>query len=81
MVPDTASRPSMSTGSAVAPAAATLATCPLCHTGDATLTNEALSAGADWQCVRCGQRWTAARLATVAAYAVWDDHHSNRAAV
>lgn len=35
------------------------------------MTNLSLSAGADWECVRCGSRWDAARLATVAAYAVW----------
>ena len=47
------------------------ATCPLCHTADATMTSVAVAAGADWHCVRCGQRWDAGRLATVAACAVW----------
>jgi len=45
-------------------------TCPMCHTG-ASVTQRALDAGAAWQCVRCGQQWNAARLATVAAYAAW----------
>jgi hypothetical protein len=44
------------------------ATCPLCHTADATMTNVAVAAGADWQCARCCQQWDAGRLATVAAY-------------
>ncbi len=45
-------------------------TCPMCHTG-ASVTQRALDAGGAWQCVRCGQQWNAARLATVAAYAAW----------
>lgn len=47
------------------------ATCPLCHTTDASLTADALKTGGNWRCVRCGQRWDAARLATVAAYTAW----------
>jgi hypothetical protein len=47
------------------------ATCPLCHTADATMTSVAVAAGADWHCTRCGQRWDAVRLAAVAACAVW----------
>jgi ribosomal protein L37AE/L43A len=46
------------------------ATCPMCH-APASLTQSALAAGGDWQCVRCGQHWDAARLAAVAAYAAW----------
>ena len=46
------------------------ATCPMCHT-PASLTHHAIEAGADWRCVRCGQHWDAARLATVARYAAW----------
>jgi predicted Zn finger-like uncharacterized protein len=46
-----------------------LVTCPLCHTKHASLTHEALQAGGEWRCSRCGQRWNARRLATVAAYA------------
>jgi len=45
-------------------------TCPMCHT-PASLTQSAIDAGADWRCVRCGQRWTARRLSAVAAYAAW----------
>ena len=44
--------------------------CPMCHTST-TLTQSAIEAGGEWQCVRCGQYWDAARLATVAAYAAW----------
>ena len=46
-----------------------LATCPLCHTPHASMTHQLLQAGGDWRCVRCGQRWDARRLETVAAYA------------
>jgi hypothetical protein len=52
---------------AVTPAVA--ATCPLCHTADPLISADALAAGATWSCATCGQRWSAARLATVAAYA------------
>jgi hypothetical protein len=44
------------------------ATCPLCHTLGPTLTPEELRAGAGWACARCGQKWTAERLETAAAY-------------
>ena len=57
--------------SAIAPEIVGRATCPLCHTVDPTMTNIALSAGADWHCSRCGQRWDTIRLAAVAGYAVW----------
>ena len=50
------------------------ATCPLCHTS-ATLAQSAVEAGGDWRCARCGQRWDAARLAAVAAYAAWTVEH------
>jgi predicted Zn finger-like uncharacterized protein len=46
-------------------------TCPLCHTTDAFMSNDALAAGGAWRCTRCGQRWDARRLAAVAAYAAW----------
>jgi predicted Zn finger-like uncharacterized protein len=49
-------------------------TCPMCHTS-ATLSQSALEAGGDWRCARCGQRWDAARLAAVAAYAAWSRDH------
>jgi len=45
-------------------------TCPVCHT-PAPGTHSANVAGADWRCVRCGQRWDVRRLSTVAAYAAW----------
>jgi hypothetical protein len=45
------------------------ATCPLCHTIQVSLSNDALAAGEGWQCARCGQRWDARRLATAAASA------------
>jgi hypothetical protein len=48
--------------------------CPMCHT-PAAVSESALESGADWRCVRCGQRWDAARLATVAAYAAWTLSH------
>jgi hypothetical protein len=56
---------------ATAPEPAGFATCPSCHTADAAVTSAAVSGGADWRCVRCGQRWDANRLATVAAYDAW----------
>ena len=43
--------------------------CPLCHTVDTTVTEATLATGGGWHCTTCGQRWDAARLATVAAYA------------
>ena len=46
------------------------AACPMCHTRT-SLNQSALDAGGAWRCVRCGQQWDAARLATVAAYAAW----------
>jgi hypothetical protein len=52
-----------------------LAICPLCHTPHASLTYQALQAGGDWRCLRCGQRWDARRLDTVAAYAAWVAEH------
>lgn len=53
------------------PAIQRSATCPLCHTIDMSLSDDALAAGGGWRCTICGQRWDAPRLATVAAYAVW----------
>ena len=46
------------------------ATCPMCHAAT-SLTQDAIDAGGDWRCGRCGQHWDAVRLATVAAYATW----------
>ena len=51
-----------------------VAACPMCHT-PAPLTGNALDADGSWQCVRCGQHWDVARLATVAAYAAWVVEH------
>jgi hypothetical protein len=48
------------------------ATCPLCHTSDATLTEREVAQGAGWRCGTCHQLWNAPRLETVAAYARWD---------
>jgi transposase-like protein len=44
-------------------------TCPLCHTEDTTITGQAVAEGGAWRCARCGQLWSADRLATAAAYA------------
>jgi hypothetical protein len=52
------------------PDALRVATCPMCHT-PASVTQSALAAGGDWQCVRCAQHWDSPRLAAVAAYAGW----------
>ena len=71
MAPAVASPPPMRSLSTMAPEIVGRATCPLCHTVDPTTTNIALSAGADWHCSRCGQRWDTIRLAAVAGYAVW----------
>jgi hypothetical protein len=69
-------RPSLNTPSALTPEFVGLAICPSCHTEDPSMTNLAISAGADWQCSRCGSRWNAVRLATVAAYGVWLADHT-----
>jgi predicted CXXCH cytochrome family protein len=45
--------------------------CPFCHTPHAALSDQALYTREYWVCVRCGQRWDAHRLETVAAYAEW----------
>jgi hypothetical protein len=52
------------------------ATCPLCHTTDVSLSDDALTAGGWWRCTRCSQRWDARRLATAAAYAAWALEHA-----
>ena len=45
--------------------------CLLCHTmhTESFVGNPTRS----WRCIRCGQRWDDARLATVAAYRRWTD--------
>lgn len=69
--------PSRSTAAPESPVDGARATCPSCHTSDASLTNERLQAGVSWLCVRCGQRWDARRLETVAAYAAWAAEHDS----
>jgi transcription elongation factor Elf1 len=75
MIPDT-SRPLMSPLADVVPDLDGFATCPSCHTVDSRVTSLAVSAGADWLCGRCGQRWGSRRLETVAAYAAWLAEHT-----
>jgi len=43
--------------------------CPLCQTLDRTISEASLNAGETWNCVGCGQTWSARRLEAVAAYA------------
>ena len=52
--------------------------CPMCHTS-ARVTQDAIEAGVDWRCIRCGQHWDGARLAKVAAYAEWAGEHARTA--
>jgi hypothetical protein len=59
------------TAETTAPEHLGFASCPLCRAIDATMTYDALGKDADWQCARCGQKWSATRLATVTAYAAW----------
>ena len=61
----------MTASSTLAPGLGGHATCLSCHTVDLTVTDSAVAAGADWRCVRCGQRWDARRLAAVTAYTQW----------
>ena len=56
-------------------AASAQTTCPFCHTARALLSTGAGEAPGDWRCGRCGQRWDASRLATVAVYARWALEH------
>lgn len=67
--------PALAPRTAVTTAVPQLAECPLCHTPHPSLTPEALRAGGDWQCGRCGQRWDASRLANDAAYTAWAIKH------
>jgi hypothetical protein len=46
-------------------------TCPSCQTPHPVPADDASATDSDWQCVRCGQRWSPGRLATVAQYAAW----------
>ena len=61
----------MSPQVAVAPASLAFAVCPMCTTADAEMTNEAVTQGGSWKCVRCGHAWSAIRLGTAAAYTDW----------
>lgn len=75
-----APRPSMNMPSDPPPELDGRETCPSCHTEHPRMTKLVGTAGADWQCARCGSRWDAARLAAVAAYAVWLSEHDERGA-
>lgn len=54
-------------------------TCPLCHTASPSMPVEDVKPGGDWQCARCGHRWDATRLATVASYTAWALDHDSAA--
>ena len=56
-------------------------TCPSCHTTDLTLTAAVVSGGARWQCQRCLQQWDASRLATAAAYGLWNRERASLAPI
>jgi hypothetical protein len=66
-VPDAGTPESLGT----VPDGSRLVSCPLCHTTHPFRTDDAFESGGDWRCTRCGQRWDAGRLATVAGYAAW----------
>jgi uncharacterized paraquat-inducible protein A len=48
-----------------------LTKCPLCQTAIPPAIEASMSEGKDWQCPRCGHRWSALRLAAVAGYAAF----------
>jgi ribosomal protein L37AE/L43A len=50
-------------------------TCPLCHTLDNTITPDGMRIDTGWTCTRCGQAWSAGRLAAVSAYATYVAAH------
>ena len=54
------------------------ATCPSCRSTDTAMTNDAVGKGTGWHCARCGQRWSATRLARVVAYAAWVSRQTTR---
>ena len=66
-VPEAASDASLET----VPDGSRPVSCPMCHTTHPSLSHDALEAGGKWRCTRCGQRWDATRLVTVAAYTAW----------
>jgi ribosomal protein L37AE/L43A len=43
--------------------------CPLCDTLRHAIMSETLATGAVWKCTRCGQAWSAERIAKAAAHA------------
>jgi hypothetical protein len=43
----------------------------LCHTIASEISAEDVASGRGWRCKTCHQRWDGARLATVAAYALF----------
>ena len=45
--------------------------CPSCHAARVLATDEVAAPGGNWRCERCGEQWTASRLATVAEYEAW----------
>lgn len=45
--------------------------CPGCHTVAASMTWDAVVAGAAWRCARCAQHWDLDRLTAVANYGAW----------
>jgi hypothetical protein len=72
------SSPSASAFPATTPPRMGFATCPSCRATHATVTCDAVENGADWQCVRCGQQWSATRRAAVATYAEWVSAQTTR---
>ena len=58
-----------------------VAACRSCHTPDPQLSEDALAGGHSRQCGRCGQQWTAARLATADAFAAWAQARTEAAAL
>ena len=54
------------------------ALCPSCHTARVLATDEVTAIGGHWRCERCGEQWTASRLATVAEYEAWDRERRGR---
>lgn len=71
--------PTLPASETTAPELLGFATCPLCRTTHTTMTIETVGKGADWQCARCGQTWSASRVATVAAYASWVSRQTTQA--
>ena len=57
---------------------ATPTTCPSCHTAHVLATDEVPTVGGHWRCPRCGEQWTATRLATVREYETWDRERTSR---